>query len=369
MFSVSVEKVIVVPHPHADRLEVVQINGYQCVVGKDEFKSGDIVAYIPEQAIIPQNILEEIGLVGRLAGKDKNRVKSTQIRGVLSQGIVYPGRDYWKIGDDVTEELGVEKWMPPVPAKMAGEVFSAGVNRTVHYDIENFKKFRNVLVDGEPVVITEKIHGTFFCAGVMPNFMAHPEYGKLIVTSKGLGARGLAFKYDAEANENNLYVRVARHYSLENRITSIFRKTLFPTGLVGSEEGEPVFVLGEIYGIQDLKYGAKVDKNIDIGFRVFDIYIGVPERGRFLSDSQLDKACAALDLPRVPIIYRGPYSANILQEHTDGRETVSGKDLHIREGIVVRTQIERTDSKLGRVQLKSVSEKYLCRRGETTEYN
>jgi len=371
-FSATVEKAMVSLHPNADKLEVVQVNEYQCIVAKGEFKSGDIVAYIPEQAIVPKNILEELGLVGRLSGKDKNRVRPTKIRGVLSQGLVYPSREHWKIGDDVTEELGIEKWEPPVPPKLAGEVFSAGGNRTIRYDIENFKKYPNVLEYGEPVVITEKVHGTFVCMGVMPQVYTHPQYGRLVVASKGLGGRGLAFKYDAEANKNNLYVRVARHYSIEARVASVYRNTLQPTGYVGSEEGDPVFVLGELFGqgVQDLKYGAKVDKDVDIGFRVFDIYVGVPGRGKYLNDETLDNACEALDLQRVPILYRGPYSRKILQEYTDGQETVSGNSLHIREGAVVRTQVERVDSKLGRVQLKSVSENYLCRKGKNlSEYN
>ena len=55
-------------------------------------------------------------------------------------------------------------------------------------------------------------------------------------------------------------------------------------------------------------------------------------------------------------------------EHTDGRETISGRGLHIREGVVVRPCAERRHEALGRVQLKSVSERYLLRKGGT-EYN
>ena len=50
---------------------------------------------------------------------------------------------------------------------------------------------------------------------------------------------------------------------------------------------------------------------------------------------------------------------------TDGRETISGKGAHVREGAVVRPRVERRDDRVGRVQLKSVSEKYLLRDGGT----
>jgi hypothetical protein len=41
---------------------------------------------------------------------------------------------------------------------------------------------------------------------------------------------------------------------------------------------------------------------------------------------------------------------------------------HIREGVVVTPVVEREDMRLGRVALKSVSEKYLLRKGGT-EYS
>jgi len=57
-----------------------------------------------------------------------------------------------------------------------------------------------------------------------------------------------------------------------------------------------------------------------------------------------------------------------MEEYTDGKESVSGKGVHIREGVVIRPSIERYEYKLGRVQLKSISEKYLLRKN-ATEYN
>jgi len=365
-FAVTVERVTILPHPKADRLEIAQIGDYQSVVGKGSFKTGDLVAYIPEQAIVPQNLLKEMGLEGRLAGKNKNRVKATKLRKILSQGLCYPAREEWQRGADVAEVLGITKWEPPIPAHLSGEVFAAGSDRTLRYDIENQKKFPHVLEDGEPVVFTEKLHGTWMQAALMPKQMAHPDEGRLIVSSKGLASRGLAMKYDAEANKTNLYVRVARHYTMENRISFAFGRVL-------KDELDPcpVFVLGEVYGngVQDLTYGAKTDKDVDIGFRIFDIYVGKPDQGRYLNDDELDGACERLSIPRVPVLYRGPFSRAVMQEYTDGYETITGHDVHIREGIVMRPQTERRNEEVGRVQLKSVSGDYLTRKGSSlTEY-
>jgi hypothetical protein len=57
-----------------------------------------------------------------------------------------------------------------------------------------------------------------------------------------------------------------------------------------------------------------------------------------------------------------------MYEYTEGDETVSGKAVHIREGIVVNPVEERYDLNIGRVILKSVSATYLLRKGKTTEY-
>jgi RNA ligase (TIGR02306 family) len=84
-----------------------------------------------------------------------------------------------------------------------------------------------------------------------------------------------------------------------------------------------------------------------------------------LEDAELDAALFSLGLPRVPVLYRGPFSQPVVATLTDGAETLSGKALHLREGVVIRNQHERQDRRAGRVQLKSVSAAYLLRKGGT----
>jgi hypothetical protein len=72
------------------------------------------------------------------------------------------------------------------------------------------------------------------------------------------------------------------------------------------------------------------------------------------------------EIKMVPILYIGPYSRAILDQHTNGSTCMEG-GAHIREGVVVKPTIERYDPSLGRVALKSVSEAYLLRKG-ATEY-
>lgn len=361
-FAVHVVRVVIEPHENADALEIARVGDYRSVVRKGQFVSGTLVAYIPEQAIVPEALLEEMGLKGKLAGKAGDRVKAMKLRGVLSQGLVIAARAGWSEGQDVAGELGVVKWEPPAPpAHMNGVCYAAGLDRCMRYDIENFKAHPEVLVAGEPVVFTEKIHGTWCQIGRLPPSMIEAE-GHLVVSSKGLAARGLAFRPEAPENVDNLYLRVARGMEIDRRIAEVFAAEM--------AADQPVFLLGEVFGagVQDLAYATKPDAQGTPGFRVFDIYVGRPGQGAYLSDLPLAAACEQLQVPQVPVLYRGPFSREVMLEHTDGKETVTGKGVHMREGIVVRAAVEREDPLLGRVQLKSVSEKYLLRSGGT-EYN
>ena len=199
-------------HPNADRLDIAIIEGYRAVIGKDSVKNGDLVAYIPEASIVPDWLLGDLGLTGKLAGGKKNRVKAAKLRGVVSQGIVVPVVDGYlygkevKEGDEVSEILGIEKYEPPIPTSMSGQVGNA-MGKTLKFGIENIKKYQDIFVDGEPIVLTEKLHGTWCCFGKYLSPTADREESEWIVTSKGLSARGVAFKL-GEENESNLYVRM-----------------------------------------------------------------------------------------------------------------------------------------------------------------
>ncbi|MBD3262246.1 MAG: RNA ligase (ATP), partial [Candidatus Altiarchaeales archaeon] len=246
-FSVTIEKIEVIQHHNADRLEIALVGDYRSVVLKGQFKTGDLVAYIPEQAIVPDPLLQELGLKGRLAGKDKNRVKAIKLRGVLSQGICYAAREGWVEGQDVTEELGVTKYVPPVPTHMSGAAFGAGKDRCVSYDIENFKRYPDIFKEGEPVTFTEKIHGTFAQFGLLPPMMAHREHGRIMIASKGLADKGIAFQLNSPENENNLYIRAFNKYPKLRAAVEASNKDTEPVSR-WINAGTPVFILGEVFG-------------------------------------------------------------------------------------------------------------------------
>lgn len=381
-FEVKVYRLEILPHPDADKIELAKVGDYVSVVKKGEFKTGDLGVYIPEQAIVPAWILKEMGLEGRLDGPDKNRVKAHRFRGVFSQGLVYPVSMYnnqpwvtrsitgllqesqWAYeATEVSGFLGITKWEPVLPQHMKGKASGVALNITVNYDIENIKKHNEIIKEGEFVAITEKIHGTFVQFGYIPVrlFQSHLHLGCYTVTSKGLGGKGIVLDF---SDKSNVYTRTVedKRYGLGYKLPCIKGEY---KELIGDQ---PVYICGEIFGpgVQD-GFGYGVSNN-DTGFRIFDIAFG--ERGniKYLDYNLLSKICKDYEMPIVPLLYVGPFTKGILKACTSGRERVSGQQLHMREGCVVKPLKEREDPRFGRVILKSVSEEYLLRKGKVTEY-
>ena len=359
VFESKIFRIGVEPHPNADRLELARVGDFRCVIGKGNFADGDFAAYIPEAAIVPDDVIAEMGLEGRLAGKKNNRVKAVKLRGVLSQGLVYP-IDGQRIldnpeclplveGDDVTDVLGLVKYEPPIPVHMSGQVENY-VGKTLKYDIENIKKYPDIFEEGEPVVFTEKLHGTW-CA-----ISRHDEDG-LRVTSKGLSARGLVFKMNVE-NKKNLYVHML-YMALDCGdlvdLMEDIRQKYHPV------DGR-VTIVGEVFGlgVQDLHYGTTGPE-----FRVCDIWVAGRDDShpRYLDTKSVLKHLERVGMEYVPVLYEGPFSKEALEEHTSGDTALGGGN--IRKGIVIRPKRERRHDEIGRVILKSVSDAYLLRKGST----
>ncbi|MFB7667043.1 RNA ligase (ATP) [Kitasatospora sp. NPDC056138] len=348
---VTAERLTILEHPNADSLELAQVGLYRAVVAKGVYRTGDFACYIPEQSVLPLALIEELGLTGRLAGGNADRVKAVRLRGELSQGIVcrpgaLAGVDLERAaghGEDFAELLGIVKWSPPVPTTMSGEV-EAAPDLLPWVDIENLKRFPEAFEPGEPVVVTEKLHGS--CC--LLTF--HADTGAVQVSSKGIGAQGLALKED----ERNLYWRAVRAYGIPALAAALAER------LGASRVG----IFGEVFGegVQDLGYGASGRAEQPPGYAAFDVSAVIDGQLRWLDAAQL----LAGELPLVPELWRGPFDPATVLELAEGRETVSGCQLHTREGVVVRPAVERYSPLLGgRAIVKAVGGGYLTRKGGT----
>ncbi|MGW6569758.1 RNA ligase (ATP) [Streptomyces sp. NPDC054975] len=348
---VTAETLAVHAHPNADALELAQVGLYRAVVAKGAYRSGDVAVYIPEQAVLPAALVDELGLTGRLAGKASDRVKAVRLRGEVSQGIVCRPKALADVdlaaaaaeGTDFAELLGITKWVPPIPPTMSGDVESAP-DLLPWVDIENLQRYPDIFEPGEPVVLTEKLHGS----ACLATYIA--EDGRVQVSSKGFGAKGLALQEDPR----NLYWRAI----LGHGVPAVAARLAERLG------ASRVGVFGEVYGagVQDLGYGANA-RGEDLGYAVFDVSAEIDGQVRWLDPAEVLEAG---ELPLVPRLYTGPYDLDTVLTLASGRETVSGRELHLREGVVIRPVTERYSPVVGgRAIAKAVSPAYLTRKGGT----
>jgi RNA ligase (TIGR02306 family) len=354
--KVTIEKLTVHPHPNADALELAQVGEYRAVVPKGQYKTGEHALYIPEQAVLPEELIEELGLVGRLAGKAANRVKAVRLRGEISQGIVCRPKaletmfdpEYELSTADFAEDLGIKKWAPEIPAHMNGAIEPApDLIRWI--DIENLQRYPDVFAFGEHVIATEKIHGT----ALLATYDVATE--RLWVSSKGHGSRNCALTQ----SESNLYWRAAVSHDLETKLAYIAEQL----------EATRVAVFGEVFGagVQDLTYGANAGVDDQIGFRAFDVKLENSDSSSWVPALAFHRFCANFGLLPVPMVYDGPFDLAALTEAASGTTKIGGGN--IREGVVIRPAAEGYSQRLGgRKIAKLVSPAYLLRKGNVTEY-
>lgn len=328
-----VDKVSPHPDPETTALDLAEVKGWQVVVRKGSVTPGGRCVYFPLDSLLPVELSDAIGVTKYLS---KGRVRAAKLRGTPSYGLLWPlepaGKAYpelcsMKDGDDVAELLGVTKWEPPLE-------FSDADTEVPHpaflsyTEIENLRNYPDVLKEGEEVVITEKVHGcNARWAMIDGEFMA--------------GSHNRRLKY----REDN------RHwYTFSDEMKKLLERY--------SSEG-PVILYGEIYGdgIQDLKYGQTRGR---IEARVFDMSIN----GRYLDYDHFQDRVLRYNIMTMPILYRGPWSMDVLEKFRDSDSQLGGADC-MMEGVVIRLEKERQDPFVGRVILKYVWDRYLTRKGGT----
>lgn len=384
--DVRVYQLHVLPHPNADALELAVvggvaseckcgnegdeqheeiIGGFRAIVPKGQYTTGDYAIYIPEAAMLPDALIEELGLVGRLAGPGKNRVKAIRLRGELSQGIVcrpavlsFLFKDLGFKAPEVIEEmyaenyadaLGIIKWSPRVPAAFAGKIRERGDSMILGWtDIPNIKREMRLFKEGELIRATEKIHGT--CCLVTFDV----EGDQLLVSSKGIAKRG----WDLVEEPGNVYWRAVREHRMEPVLRWV--ASLYP-------EVKRVGLYGEVYGhgIQDLTYDGLPGV---VMFMAFDLRLDDMWLSPATFDTLLSEAghATGVFLDRVPVVYEGQYDYERLCALAEGESHATpGFSGQIKEGLVVRALSEIP----GQHRLaKFINPAYLLRKGDTTEF-
>jgi len=374
-WKVFADNIEIFPHPNANKMELGRIGSFQVVVGKGLYKSGDIVVFAPKRSILPVDLRpyyknDETGQ-SYLRGPNEDRVGSIRLRGEESEGAILPKEwvqsvhKGWETSIpmqvDLAEALGITEYIPgksgtPGEKKKwsASDIVSnvkdvVEMDRFVRHDVEQYGIFKNEFVLGEPVVVTEKIHGSQI--SIMKD-----KFGKVAVTSKGRAEKNLVLKKwqtFLPFSGRTIWQKIANtfkwaigwegdlnpywSYALDNGLIDFINLSQFC--------GKEVQIFGEVVPFQKgFTYGQDKKKIL-----VFRMVVGT-----------LDQPYEAYGtvLHWVPLMYEGPYDPEKILPLADGMETVSGKSLHIREGVVLTPKVFRKTAKGVPLLVKILNKKY-----------
>jgi len=336
---VALQKIIEVKeHPNADRLDVAVVLGWEVATQKGNVQSGDIVLYVPPDALIPRSLAEQWGVAPYLSfksGSNMGRVRAARIRSYVSYGFTVPAHKLGieaEIGEDLKEHFGIEKYEPP-------ERLDAGLqekdNPLFHQytDIQRIENYPEDLIVGEEVVATEKIHGTNSRVGLVSDLNSETEEHEFVLM---IGSH----KHRRKFEEGSLYYVPIRLLG-EAKLKAALQKVLTDRGIL---KGSAI-LFGEVYGA-GVQKGYPYETTREASFRVFDLAVN----GVYVNHDVLLDFCQENDIQVVPELFRGSYDYGAMKQLSQGNSTL-GK--HIREGIVVKPVVERY-ARIGAVYRRTI---------------
>ena len=235
----------VLPHPNADLLELAHIKGWQCVVPKGKYAAGSRVTYVPIDSVLPADLSDRLGITKYLSN---GRVRCAKLRGEPSFGVIIDLEDpSWPEGADVREHYGITKYVPPLKPS-AGDAAEPHPLFVSYTDVENLRNFPGVFVQGEEVVVTEKLHGTNCRVGLVE--------GELMAGSMEVRRK----RPEAGGDASNTYWFPVTLSGVTDLLAE----------LAGTGAGQAI-LFGEVFGskVQNLHYG----HTGRLGFAAFDLLV------------------------------------------------------------------------------------------------
>ena len=311
----------VLPHPNADRLDIIPVGGWQAVTKKGQFAVGDRAVYIEPDYTVPTERAEFSFLAK--PGKDRHRLKAVRLRGELSYGLLIPVPSELSdqpVGANVMGALSVTRWEPEVKLTMADELPQEQWPETFapKFDVESYEKFPHVITAGEPVIATEKVHGAnaryTFVNGV---FHQGSRQRWLIPGGGHIWAR-------AAANDPSI-----EQWCRANPAAVLY---------------------GEVYGnVQSLTYGLGKGEVRFVAFAACNY-------GRWIDQGDLFADLERAGVNTAPILFSGPFDHDHIKRLAEADSTIAPGQM--MEGVVVVPETERFHGSIGRVAVKVISNRY-----------
>lgn len=340
----------------ADTIEKVQVKDWWCVAKKGEFKTGDLCVYFEIDSLLPKSnpafsFLErgtkEKTMVVEGVTYTGYRLKTIRLRGQISQGLALPletlsicdgcllADGFAVVGQDVSEDLGIVKYEPPIPAQLQGKVKGAFPGFLPKTDEERVQNIGDLVEKHSSLktafYVTEKLDGT------SATFFKHTTLKE--GTFFGVCSRNL----ELLETEGNTHWAMARKYDLEHRIPNgiCIQGEIVGDGI----QGNPLGIQGHelyIYNVYDINKAS---------------YLSFASMVDFLNERFKD-----VGLKMVPILYQAYLLGNVegILHDADGPSTINPNAK--REGIVLRPRLQMSEVIGGqnqRFSFKAISNDYL----------
>ena len=321
------------PIAGADAIERARVLGWWVVVKRGEHHPGDKVVYCEIDSLLPERpefeflrkgsfrsaITTSSGQVLLPAGF---RIKTVKLRGQVSQGICFPlsilgANPATADGTDVTAQLGIVKFDPPLPASMSGRVKGAFPGFVPKTDETRVQILEALIARqrGKTFYVTEKLDGTSFTA-----FLSDGEFG---VCSRN--------QWLDEGDLGNALCRVARDLDLAGKLAQSRARLGFDLAIQGE-------IIGP--GVQGNKYARK-----QVELHLFNI-VNL-DAFRLVDHADMLSEAAAMGLTVVPQLASIvlDHSVDALVELSVGMSALA-EGVH-REGVVLRPLKDENDPELG----------------------
>ncbi len=273
------------PIKGADRIEKATLGGWNVVVGKNEYKTGEEVLFYEVDSYLPIKepylFLKDRCYKKLPNGTEGLRLKTIKLKKVVSQGLVmklshFPNIDFTDKKKDYAKELCVTLYEPPIPAQLSGTVKGSFpthlVSKTDQERIQNlsdwFDKYKDV-----PFEKTLKYDGTSMTV------IYHQESEEPFI----MCSRNLMLEIEQE----NTYTKMNDKYKLKIKLEELGRNIAI--------QGE---IIGE--GVQKNNLNIKYQE-----FHVFDIYD--IDKQTYLPSAERLTLCKQLGLQHVIVISNESY--------------------------------------------------------------
>lgn len=365
----SVQKIVSIEDIHfqnekgetevAANIVKVGVLGWSCVTQRSNgFKVGDLVCYFEVDSLLPAK--PEFEFLRKKPEETQFRLKTIKLKGQIAQGLVLPLSVITKVfnstlksdcsieeynfieGMDLTNQLGVEKYEPEIPAHLRGLVKGQFPWFLTKTDETRIQTCPNVLIKhkGKRFVITEKVDGSSITVYSYPNSSNLPIEDPTKEHQFGVCSRNLNLSF----SEDNAFWKAAILLNLEEKLAKL---------------NKPIAIQGELIG-------PGVNKNTlkrkELEVRWFHAYD--PILKKYYDHVSMMELFAELGLTTVPVLddnFILDHTVEQLVTYSTGFSTLNTNEKILREGIVLKSYTEEYEKALGRLSFKVINPSWLIK--------